>query len=164
MTVGDRVRRSGFITQAKFLRSQSSLEIERRLGYRTGRMAQGWTLLFLLDRLTEADFEFRGYSQMSGGVSQGHLPMPPDRRNAEEFLKEEGYDVPRLKRDVITTVFKYSGSDRLCKVIPTAGEFGENDYPPGSGIPQWTILKNREKWFQVAAVIGPNETYLGDYS
>ncbi|QZH74961.1 MAG: hypothetical protein JY451_15170 [Erythrobacter sp.] len=164
MAVGDRVTKRGFFTKALYLRSQPSHELEQRLGYRTGRLSQGWSLLFMDDMLTETDFEFRGYSQMSGGVAQGHLPNPPDPRNSEQWLRDNNFDLPRLKQKIIREVFAYTGHERLAKVVPLAGEFGEDDYPPGSGIPQWTIVRPKGVQFRVAAEIGPGMVYLGNYT
>lgn len=164
MAVGAEIIKWGFFTKALYLRSQPSHELERRLGYRTGRLSQGWILLFMEDVLGETDFEFRGYSQMSGGVAQGHQPNPPDARNSEQWLRDNNYDLPRLKQKIVREVFAYSGPERLAKVVPLAGEFGEDDYPPGTGIPQWTIVRPKGVKFRVAAEIGPGQTYLGNYS
>ncbi|MEO0462041.1 MAG: hypothetical protein AAF127_02850 [Pseudomonadota bacterium] len=163
MAVGTVRALSGFITQAKYLRSKTTLEVERRLGYRSGRLAQGYTLWFLLDPLRPEDFEFRGYTQMSGGVPMGHKPSHANDPNAEESLRAGGYDVDAIKRRICEETFKYSGPDRLCKVTPNAPVFGENDYPPGSGIPQWEILRHRAKRFKVAAEIAGDGRYTGDY-
>lgn len=164
MQVGQTIMKRGFFTKALYLRSQPSHELERRLGYRTGRFSQGWVLFFMEEELSETDFEFRGYSQMSDGVAQGHLPNPPDPRNSERWLSDNNYDIPRLKQKVAREVFKYAGPERLAKAVPNAGEFGENDYPPGSGIPQWSIPRPKEIRFRVAALIGPGQAYLGDYT
>jgi hypothetical protein len=161
MKVGDIVRLGGYYTKARFFRGVSATEIERRIGYHSGRLARGWYLLFLLDPLQFSDFEVRGYSQMSGGVPQGHLPNPPDRRNSEQRLRAEGYDLDRIKKETVTDTFCLRGADRLAKVIPFAGEFGENDYPPGSGIPQWTLTTIKQ--FKVAAFVNAGDKYMGDY-
>ena len=99
---------------------------------------------------------------MSGGVPQGHLKHPPDPRNSEQRLRNEGYDLQRLKSGLISTKFKLIGPERLAKVIPKGPPFGENDYPPGSGIPQWTLTK--PKRFIVREVVGPGKMYSGDYN
>lgn len=161
MQAGDIFTLGGFFTKAMFLRSQSGAEIERRLGYRTGRLSDGWRLLFLTEMPGASDFEYRGYTQMSGGVPLGHLLNPPDKRNSEQRLKDDGFDLGKLKLATISGVFTLEGPARLAKVIPVRGEYGEADYPPGIGYPQWTLTKRLN--FKVAAVLGPGETYLGDY-
>ena len=120
--------------------------------------------MFLLDKLTPHDFEFRGYTQMSGGVVQGHLRQPPDPRNSEQRLHDGSYDAQKLNEKLVRETFVYSGPDRVCKVIPVAGVTGANDYPQGTGIPQWEILKTRPKRFKVAALISPNQLYTGNYT
>jgi len=163
MKVGDKVRATGYFTKAIFLRGQSSLEVERRIGYRRGRLSAGWWLLFLERKPMVSEFEFRGYSQMSGGISQGHLPNPSDPRTAEQRLRDSGSDLGRQKTDIVNRVFTVTGANRLAKVIPIRGEFGESDYPPGSGIPQWTLTRNANLQATVVAKIEPGEMYLGNY-
>jgi hypothetical protein len=160
MQVGDVVLKGGFFTQALYLRGQSSAELERRLGYGAGRLAQGWRLLFMLDLPGVEDFEFRGYTHFSGGVVQGHL-NPPDKRTAEDRLRESGVDVLRSKQKVIREVFRLHGPNRLAKVIPVRTG---TEYPPGSGIPQWTLVRGREKRFEVAAFVAPGQLYNGNYT
>jgi hypothetical protein len=162
LQVGGTANLRGFFTKALYLRNQPSLEVERRLGYRAGRLDEGWWLCFLLQMPRGDDFEVRGYSQMSGGVAQGHLASPPDPKNAEQKLKADGFDMAKIKGDLIVNTFRLSGPERLAKVIPARGEFGENDYPPGSGIPQWTLTKPLQ--FMVAAFVGPREQYMGFYA
>ena len=162
LTVGGTAHLRGFFTKALYLRNQPSREIEKRLGYRAGRLDEGWWLCFLLVMPRGDEFEVRGYSQMSGGVAQGHLKSPPDPRNAEQTLKDGGVDLVKVKAGLIASTFRLSGPERLAKVIPARGEFGENDYPPGSGIPQWTLTKPLQ--FKVVAFMGPHEDYQGTYS
>ena len=164
MNVGDIVLKRGFFTKALSLRMQPSTEVERRLGYRSGRLAEGWWLLFMLDLPGVDDFEVRGYTHLSGGVTQGHLPRPPDSRTAEQRLRDGGFDLTRIKQNLIRDVFTLAGPNRLAKAIPVRGEFGADDYPPGSGIAQWTLLPGHEKRFKVAAFIGPGQVYSGMYT
>lgn len=162
MNLGTTIPCKGFFTKAHWLRMQTAAEVERRIGYRAGRLSQGWYLLFLLQKPTPDQFEFRGYSYMSNGIPFGHLPNPPDPRNAEQRLHQGGYDTARMKQGIIQNVFTLSGHNRLAKVIPARGEFGKLDYPPGSGIEQWTLTVPLP--FQVASFIAPGEVYQGNYT
>lgn len=165
LVVGQPVTLAGFFGKALFLRSQPAAELERRLGYRAGRLQQGWWLLFLTRMPRPEEFEFAGYSHLSGGVVQGHLPAPPDPRGAEARLRDGGYDLDGLKRDTIAGTFTLSGAERLAKVIPVApqeGEPGIPDYPPGSGVPQWKLIQPLP--WHVAAFVGPGEEYRGMYA
>lgn len=164
LTVGGNANLGGYFTKALYLRNQPSREVENRLGYRAGRLDEGWHLCFLLQMPKSDDFEVRGYSQMSDGVAQGHLASPPDPRNAEQKLDADGFDLAKIKANLIANTFRLSGPERLAKVIPARGGFGENDYPPGSGIPQWTLRKGVRLQFMVAAFVGPGEEYLGFYA
>ena len=160
--VGRSIYKAGFFTKALYLRNQPSREVENRLGYRAGRLDEGWWLCFLQVMPRGDQFEVRGYSQMSGGVAQGHLKSPPDPRNAEQTLKADRFDLVKIKAGLIANTFKLSGPERLAKVIPARGEFGKDDYPQGTGIPQWTLTERLE--FMVAAFVGPGEDYQGFYA
>jgi hypothetical protein len=156
---GQRVAMTGFFTKARFLRQQPASELERRLGYAQGRLAKGWWLLFLEQMPTPNDFEFMGYSYMSGGASQGHLRPGP---TAEQELKAGKYDVFGLKRRTILQTFRLAGPDRLAKVVPIDGAGGSMPYPPGSGFPQWRLTQPLS--FRVWGSVGPGQVYSGDYS
>jgi hypothetical protein len=163
LALGQPVHRSGFVTQALYLRGQEAHELERRLGYRSGRLAAGWWLLFLTKMPAPHEFEIAGYSHLSGGVAQGHLARPPDPRTMESRARDEGLDLARVKKGLIRDTFSVLGErpQRLAKVLPVAGEFGGADYPPGSGIPQWKLTKKLP--FVVAAFVGPGQVYAGTY-
>src|SRR5271166_2098752 len=154
----------GFVTKALYLRSQPSAELERRLGFAPGRLGRGWWLLFLEDMPTAGDFEFRGYTQMSGGIQMGHLN--PGGLNAEQRLRQDGYDVSRLKAMRIADTLRIAGPERLAKVIPNDPDGGPGPvpipYPPGSGVPQWELV--RPMIFRVVSMIGPGQMYLGNYT
>ena len=154
---------AGYITQAKFVRMQSASELERRLGFRAGRLKDGFKLMFLIDVLVPDDFEFRGYTQMSGGIERGHKAAFAKGPNAEQRLASDGVDLRRLKEKICRETFAYQGADRLCKVVPHAAPFGDADYPAGTGIPQWEILRNRSKRFKVADLVAPGQAYSGMY-
>ena len=162
LAIGAKPVLTGFLTKAVFLRSQPASELEVRLGYASGRLASGWWLLWLTRMPTPADFEFMGYSQMSGGIPQGHLARPGGR-TAEASLAAGGYDLLRLKQKAIADTFRLSGPDRLAKVIPRNGATGPMPYPPGSGIPQWKIVPPGLP-FLVVAMIGPGGIYRGSYT
>ncbi len=161
LAVGQTVEMDGFFTQAKWLRGRAPSDVERRIGYRSGRLRDGWYLMFLMRKPSVLEFELRGMSYMSGGVEQGHLPDPPDPRTAERRLGDDGFNVSGIKKKLVDEIFRVNGPGRLCKVVPIADPFGDSDYPPGSGIPQWILT--RELPFRVAAVVGPRQTYSGTY-
>lgn len=161
---GDPVRRAGFFTRAVGLRSKSQDDLERSLGFKAGRLAHGWWLGFMTELPGQDDFEFAGYSHLSGGVEQGHLASPPDPRSMHRRLIDERRDVVRLKASAIAS-FTLEGAQRLAKVFPVAKPSGvEDDYPPGTGLPQWKLLPGHEKPFAIVAFIRPGDRYLGDFT
>lgn len=159
LTVGMPVHRKGFVTRASILRGKPADRLEQELGYQPGRLADGWHLLFLLRKPTADEFEYRGYTQMSGGVAMGHLATPPDPRNAEQRLRDDGVDVAALKARTIATVFTLQGPDRLAKLVPVRPG---HEYPPGLGQPQWEMTVPLP--FTVAAFVSKGGMYSGGYS
>lgn len=160
----------GFFTQARYLRGQPPDEIERRLGYRPGRLRQGYWLLYLTRLPTVGEFGLRGYSHLSGGVEQGHLPESAGKPHAEARLAAEGFDVETLKRNALNEAFTLSGERRLAKILPLAPEgpvhgdgrdAKEPEYPPGSGIPQW-VLTELLPW-RAVALVAPGDSHRGSY-
>jgi hypothetical protein len=162
--VGEFQRLEGDFSKALYYRGQPANEVERRIGYRAGRLRNGWWLMFLTVLPAVDQFEYRGYSQMSRGIEQGHLPQNRWAPTAEDRLGRAGNDLKAMKQKTLAEMFRLSGHERLAKVRPVAREHGDPDvadYPPGTGIPQWTLTKPLV-WV-AAAYIGPGQTYLGNY-
>lgn len=156
MNVGDTLNIKGYITQMHFVVKKSGPQLENLLGFKAGRLGFGWAMLHLTKLPKPSEFQFRGYSQMSGGIAKGHLKNPLDKRTAEQRLEDDNYDVVKLKEQIIKNVFAISGVKRLVKIIPNKKPSGNKDYPPGSGIPQWELVKPMK--FKVAGVILPEGT------
>jgi hypothetical protein len=140
---------------ASHIRGRKPNLLENLLGYRPGRLSEGWYLLFLLDQISANDFELHGYTHFSGGRAKGSA------LTAKEALRTQGVDVERIKRRQATERFKTHGPDRIAKVVPVIEHSGIETYPPGHGIPQWRLTS--AKRFRVKALIGPGQAYLGDY-
>jgi hypothetical protein len=151
--LGETVKAKGYVTQLHFVRAKTGPQLEAILGFRADRLGFGWALLFLMEMPKPDDFEFRGMSQMSGGVPEGHREDRKDRRTAEERLKDAGTDLARLKQRIIDEVFATRGIRRLCKVIPNRDAFGSRDYPPGADVPQWELVNKLR--FKVVGLIPP---------
>ena len=153
---------TGFVTRASYLRMQTASELERRLGYTPGRLDAGWWLLWLMQIPSPDDFEFAGYTQMSGGVPHGHL-APAGRPAIEQSMHIAGWDVTARKRKVIADAFRIAGRERLAKVAPVNPAAGPMPYPPGSGIPQWKIVAPGLP-FRVVQFIPGDSYYTGDFA
>jgi hypothetical protein len=126
MTVGDRLSVQGYITQDKFLVGRRLSELELYLGFHCGRLALGATFV-KLDRLPkEGEFELAAYS-----MTAAHKHSTP-----------AGLDISKLKALAMSR-WSLTGPDRLIKVFPLVRHDPSMDsdeqYPPGSGVPQWKI-------------------------
>jgi hypothetical protein len=66
MHVGETIHPKGCFTQLKYLAGQSLSEIERRLGYRTGRLAQGAYIVQACELPGTNEFNLMAYSQTPG--------------------------------------------------------------------------------------------------
>ena len=69
---------AGFCTHAFLLRGKSLSDLERLLGYRSGRLAAGAALLFLEQLPGPDDLELARYTYFSDGAIQGHKLTPED--------------------------------------------------------------------------------------
>jgi len=159
---------TGFCTHAFLLRGKTLTELQTLLGYRSGRLVAGATILFLETLPTVDDFQLAGYTYFSDGTLQGHKLQPSERDpyRMESLLKtEQGWSDLQLrayKHKLIGTKLVVSGHERLAKVAPVTVPAVGEDYPPGAGIFQVKIV--RPLRFRVKAGIGPGQKWLGDYS
>jgi hypothetical protein len=150
----------GNFTKALYLRSQGSTELERRLGYGAGRLANGWWLLFALARPAPGSFEFGGYTHFSGSRI-GNPTLGSGRPHVEDDLLRNfggpaGMAAAKARH---VAALELSGPNRLAKVIPVDGG---SDYPVGSGIYQCNVTTPIR--CKVAAYVPPGGTYLGNYT
>ncbi|MEO6722334.1 MAG: hypothetical protein ABIN67_18345 [Ferruginibacter sp.] len=131
MHLNDHIQVRGCITQEKYIKGRSVAEVERILGFKTGRLKTGYVIAALEQIPNNDDFDLLGYSQVAG-----HHFGP-------EATK--GLDVIKLKNMVRQNVFTMAGVDRLVKVIPNTPHQGymsnDEQYPPGQGVPQWKLVK-----------------------
>ena len=149
----------GNFTKALYLRSQSSRELETRLGYGPGRLSEGWWLLFALERPAPSSFEFGGYTHFSGSRI-GNPSLGPGRPHVEDGLLKTfgGLAGMASAKARHVAMLELSGPNRLAKVIPVAPG---NDYPVGSGIYQCNVTAPIR--CKVAAYVPPGGMYLGNY-
>ena len=119
----------GCITQEKYIKGRTLSELERILGFHTGRLAQGATVAALLQVPTKNQFKLLGYTQ----VAEHKIDSETFKRLDTDKLKD------LLLRDVFTTV----GVNRLVKVIAKTEHSkamqDDEQYPPGWGVPQWKL-------------------------
>jgi hypothetical protein len=146
-------RLSGFFTKQKFIVGQSLSELERRLGYRCGRLAQG-ACVYRVEVLPGInDFEMYGYSQISGGRLETGGRY--DQRRANKIWPgNKDIEIENLK-NIARSSWRLSGPDSLVKVIPVTPHSQSETYPPGTGVPQWRMI-SPVRCRQVTFIEGPH--------
>ena len=167
LRVGQETPMAGYVLRLDTIRGQPPAELERRLGYRPGRLAQGWRLLFLLDRPAPEQIELRGYTHWSDGAPSGHLVPEAARagRRAEDLLRSDhgfsAQDLLKTKRGIIDRYFLLQDPSRIVKVLPVTPHTDAETYPPGTGIQQWRLAAPLR--FRVKALVPPGQAYTGDW-
>lgn len=156
MRPGEKVQMKGYITQNHYLAGKSCSRLESLLGFKAGRLSGGWALLALTQLPKPDDFEFRGYSYLSGGMEKGHDSALSSGKTMEVKLKDGNFDLAKLKAAIIKNTFSVSGSKRLVRVVPKDPPSGNKDYPPGLGVPQWELI--RKLGFVVLGIMEPGGT------
>ncbi|MEO6231103.1 MAG: hypothetical protein ABJB11_23045 [Ferruginibacter sp.] len=131
MHLNDYIQVKGCITQQKYIKGKSTAELERILGFKTGRLLAGFVVAALEQVPNNDQFELLGYTQVA------------EHRFGEEATK--GLDINKLKQIVQQNVFTVAGNNRLIKVLPNQPHqrfmSNEEQYPPGLGVPQWKLVK-----------------------
>ena len=139
----------GCITQEKYIKGKSLPELERILGFHTGRLRNGIIVAALQQTPTKDQFDLLGYTQVAG-----------HKINGDTF---KGLKVDKLKELVIKTKFSNpEGSERLVKVLPNTPHSvvmdNDTQYPPGQGVPQWKLTKPLNA--QVVAIVAEGQKYI----
>lgn len=126
MKVGDTISVSGCVVQEKFVAGRTLAQVEKILGFHTGRFSQGITVVALLQIPALDQFDIAGYTN----VATHRLKTP------------SSVDVPKLKA-IAKGTWTATGLNRLLKVFPTTRHDPsvnpDVQYPPGQGVPQWVL-------------------------
>lgn len=135
----------GCITQEHFIKGKSLSELERLLGFQSGRLANGAVIAVLTQMPTAQQFELLGYSQVA----------------EHRFRGTDGLNVDKLKELVLKETFTLAGHKRLVKVTANTPHSNllDNDtqYPPGLGVPQWKLTSRLSA--RVVAILEPEMVY-----
>ncbi len=162
LVLGTLVDLKGDVTQNRWVGARSARDLERSLGYSTGRLSAGWTVILLKQTLQPADFRFSGLTIRSGGREGLPADTPAAdqlRRHVSDIVLAErgaaGYlDLQKKALASITP----TGPDRIVKIIPVtphnAGMAPADQYPMGGGGLQWTLI--RPCSFLVAMTVDTN--------
>ena len=141
----------GYFTTIKHIESLNAAELERAVGFETGRLAAGFTVVRLADKevIGPRDFRLEASTRWSGGIVNS---KDPDKAggNLERLLSIRGQDVEMLKAKV-AAFFAYRGPNTPAKVLPLLPHVGGMKYPYGqalgpairSGVPQFYLEQDR---------------------
>src|SRR4051812_15492654 len=86
-TVGTLLPLSGDVTTLNWIAPSKPTTVEAKLGFGHGRLAKGYWIAVLKERLDPGDFEFAGTTMRSGG--RFGLPMPT---YAADILRPKVHD------------------------------------------------------------------------
>ena len=117
---------SGYVTKEKFVRGRTLQEMERILGFQHGRFERG-IVVIRLERLPTIDeFSLAAFSM----VAEHRYQEPTD------------LDIQKVKH-LAMSAWSLDGFERLIKVranTPHSADVPPDEqYPPGTGAPQWKI-------------------------
>jgi len=166
--LGDTVTTRGFVTTLGWVLNRPAVELERDLGFHSGRLSGGWLLLFLKDTVRDAEVELAGTTIASGGLQTVELPgggtvreridtIARARSTAADARYGTGYH--QQKKMVMEHFRETGGLKRIVKLVPGIPDMPamprDEQYPSGSGIPQWYL--QAYKSFVVGAIVGPDD-------
>ena len=170
LTIGQVIQSQGCVTRLLDVIGREPNELEDIIGYHRGRLAQGYYIAVLKDRLLPGEFEFAGYTHLSGGKIGAPDPQkrPDTRPGVHQTLAGQvgAGGIAKLQQQTVASI-PTTGVERLAKVLPkimhsAAMETDPNlpvQYPVGSGIKQYilTVKKN----FLIAAEVAPGGALSG---
>jgi hypothetical protein len=147
MRVGDVVSVSGCITKEKFIAGRTLAEIEKILGFHSGRLSGGITVVALTELPGIQHFDVASYSNIA--THRHQVPA--------------GLDIEKIKAEAMKT-WATAGFERLVKVLPALRHDPavnpDIQYPPGYGAPQW-VAKTSLRGKVVGVVTDyPNGRYV----
>ena len=173
LSIGQIIQSAGCVTRLQDIIGREPNELEQLIGYHRGRLAQGYYIAVLKERLQPGEFNFAGYTHLSGG--KYGLPDPQKRQavndarinvhdNLRNNIGQSGIDAQQRQ---ITAAIPLTGVERLAKCMPKImhSDAMEKDpslplqYPRGDGIKQYilTVKKN----FLIAAEVDPGGAIRG---
>ena len=165
LVLGSTTAASGCVTRLVDIINRSPSELEDLVGYRRGRLAQGFYLLLLKHPLSAGDFEFFGYTYMSGGkigspsnVEAIENARPRVHDVLARSLHSAGPTVAPTIDEQFAKSIPLSGPNRYVKIVAFIGHddhIGAADQYPASklGIAQLNLKKAKKKDFLVAAEV-----------
>lgn len=157
LVVGRTYPMAGDVTTLAAIVNQPPKQLETRLGYGDGRLKNGYSLLFLVQKVAVDDFVWGDQTRFSGRWQF--------RRDIDEYVqrvdlfrselaKKHSYDEARVDAELYNFLGKnqnklntFEGIDRIIKIFPNIPHENWRDwqeqYPnsPVGNIAQWTIFR-----------------------
>lgn len=181
LSVGNRFKCRGDVTQLLSLINVYPEELERRIGYKAGRLRLGWYLLVLSESVSPGQFTWGDTTASSGGTDPNrteefngqHYRIPVQDLKRADLYRDSGYDEGAAQAGLDSFLARQldwlndrSGPNRIVKVMPTIGHdaslFWLDQYPdvaPGHGVRQWTLTQPKE--FLVSCFVPAGHRLLG---
>jgi hypothetical protein len=156
------VNLSGYFTSLNYLQGKTLAEIERLVGYDAGRLKQGAWFATPITLPGINDFDLAGYSQVAdhrAKAQYGDMNKPANKSEQDAFI---------IKKKNAMSQWSLIGAQRLVKVIPMTGHSyqmsDDYQYPPGAGIPQWKVKRERSVLCRGICYVGnyPNGIFIAD--
>jgi len=126
MAVGQPLNVSGCVTKDKYLRGKTLEQIERLIGFHTGRLSKGMTVVVLNRQPQMHEFDLGAYTQVA----------------THRFQQPTSLDIDKIKQ-MAQASWSLAGLERLVKILPAIRHDASVDpdiqYPPGQGVPQWVV-------------------------
>ncbi|HEU0045209.1 hypothetical protein [Sphingomonas sp.] len=162
---------SGDVTTYAAIASVAFDEVERRIGYRPGRLAKGYDVYELCEPVAVGEFDWTDTTSYSGGWQYQRDADEYARRTdilradlGKRFGYQEAVVDAELDRFLASHASKLnvrSGPARIVKILPVTRHdpnmFWLDQYPNAQvrGTPQWTLHRDRPKLFQKIATVPP---------
>lgn len=167
--LGTSVTTAGCMTRLRDVVNRTPEQLEDLVGFHRGRLSQGFQFLLLQEAVSAGDFEFFGYTYMSGGRTG-----LPDNDPAKEAARPKVHDalrsaiVPKAAQDDVQKKAWYQfqshfagavplkGEDRFVKIVPQVGHdtaMGPADQYPASRLGIKQLKLTNAKLFLVAASV-----------
>ncbi len=150
----------GDITTLDAIRGQSPHRVEERLGYKAGRLAKGYSLLILTEKVALTDFIWSDKTHYSGGdqyirEADGMVPRRDVLRG--QLLVDLGSDAAadaKLYQIFGTAQRRINegvARGEICKVFPNIPHDPDPSVPrslqypdsPDMNVPQWTLARGK---------------------
>lgn len=146
---GQTVKMTGDVTTLKWLLPGVDSRTEENVGYRAGRLDDGYVIALLVQRLSPDDFEFSGTTLRSGGrlgAPAGSYAEDETRPLVRQGMQAEHGEAPyRALKAKYAGQVQTGGPKRLAKIFPKSGPLKHlpprTEFPMGGGGLQWTLVR-----------------------